>query len=228
MSSELISFVATARERGLDNATIKQKLISEGWDAVAVEQAMQGIDPLIVPKPPSPAGASSPGLSSNVAVTNQTPVPVVQNLTTRGIEYKIMFFALWISAIAFGGLLHDFIDSFSDSSSYPHIGGLFGITALVVCLPIFAYLFIRLKTAEFNDNSLRRDQSRKSAIQGTLIFSFLIGVGNLIGMVYLLLSSGDSGVGSDVNIGSLIAHTFITILICGSIFGYYWKDIHRD
>jgi hypothetical protein len=227
MESEIQKFISAARKQGLNDNVIKQKLLAGGWEDIAIDQALHGIDPLIVPMAPG-HGAASPNGMANVSVVNQEPVAVVQNMTTRGIEYSIMFLSLWISAVSFGGLLHDMIDALMGDTNgkYAHVGGIVAITALLVCLPIFSLLFIRLKSAEFDEPALRRDQSRRKSIQTTLLASFIIGILNVIAIVYIIISGGsDSDSGTDVF--ALMLHVMVTVAICGGIFAYYWRDIHR-
>lgn len=221
MQTEIYDFVNKSRQKGKSDDLIRQQLISAGWPEKEIEAAINDDIPVPVPHP------SQPAQNQQVQVANTNPVAVVENLSTRGIEYKIMFFALWISAIAFGGLVHDMIDALTQAENYPHVGGLIAATAIIVCFPIFAYLFLRLKKAEIIEPEIRKDQSRRKAVQSTLIFSFIIGVINVIAMVYIMMSGGEA-IGDEVDTVALFMHTLVTVAICGGIFMYYWKDLHRE
>lgn len=205
---------------------IRTNLIAGGWNAELIDPALKGEMSDVPPPPPAPT----------VAAQATPPVAVVQNFSTRGLEYVIMFISLWVSASSIGFLAHQALsNAFGvNSDSYSFLGfDQMSIAALVVALPIFTILFLRLKKAERNDPTVKNDPSRKRAVQLTLIITFLIGLGNVIGYVYSLITppvtntydaalvgSGQSGI---INLG----HTAITLIIAGGIFAYYWHDEHK-
>jgi hypothetical protein len=145
---------------------------------------------------------------------------------------------LGVSAIALGSVLHSTINTlYGSNDSILSSGGNVPVaaSALIVAFPILAYLFLRLKKAEFDDASLRHDPSRKKAIQLTLVVTFLVGLGNVIYFLYKLMSGeardytynvvGSSAANS--LLGNFI-HLVITLAITGGIFYYYWKDEHQN
>jgi len=220
----LADYITAARKKGHDDAQIKADLVAAGWEAKQVSAALKNEDDLPVPPPP-PHGAS------------EAPRPVVQNFSTRGLEYIIMFIALAVSAIALGAILHSSVNSlFGSGQSVLSSGGSvpFAASALVVGFPVLAYLFLRLKKAEFEDDSLRHDASRKRAVQLTLVVTFLVGLGNVIYFVYSLMAGTESdpynSFGSPAAnslLGNFV-HLVITLAIAGGIFMYYWRDEHQD
>lgn len=215
MNQELIDYIKKARAGHTDDETIKNNAIVAGWDEKLVVAALKSN--LEMPAPPPPPR------STLHAPYDAKPIAVVQNMTTRGVEYVIMFIALGTSAIALGFLLHNIVDrsllnvnntddSFVSASS----------AALIVALPIFTLLFLRLKRVELKNAAIYQDPSRRKSIQLTLIITFLIGLYVITTYVYSLLNSNNS-----TNAVANLIHSAITLAISGSIFTYYWVDTHR-
>lgn len=215
MNDALADYIAKAKGKGHDDARIRADLVAGGWDQAAVDAALGGGDNLVVPAPP----AASP-----TAPAGQL-MKVVPYRSTAGLEYLIMFLSLWIFSLALAGVLHDAVDTLSSSTdSFYQNTVSFAMAALVVSLPIFAYLFLRLKKQELANPDIRRDINRKNAVQLTLLVTFLIGVGRTIFYIYQLLNSNSGNNGSLLdNLG----HTIVTVGIAGTIFVYYWKDDHK-
>lgn len=232
MSQEIKSFIDTAREKGLSDDEIKEKLLAAGWDKTLVDSALSGLE---VPLPPAREELSVPQPGGTISGSH--PVTIVQNQSTRGFEYNIMFIALLVTAFGFAGLLHDTVDLLTGTSVYGHIGGVFAITSLLVLGPIFTILFFRLKAVEEKEPDLRKDPFRKRWIQSTLFFTFLIGIGHIIYFVYSLLTPDTRSVydyyspqNSDPGAATLALalHVLVTVLVAGGIFAYYWIDDHKN
>jgi hypothetical protein len=220
----LSDYVAAARKKDHSDVQIRQDLVSAGWDKKLVLAALATDADLPVPLPPPENDA-------------RTPRPVVQNFSTRGLEFIIMFIAMGVSAVALGSLLHSSVNTlFGSNEPILSSGGSvpFAASALVVAFPVLAYLFLRLKRAELANPLLRNDASRKRAVQITLVVTFLVGLGNVIYFVYSLMSGGDSssyntfGSSSANSLLGNFVHLVITLAIAGGIFVYYWRDEHQD
>lgn len=220
----LSDYVAAARKKAHSDDQIRQDLVSAGWDKKLVSAALASDADLPVPLPPPENDAD-------------TPRPVVQNFSTRGLEFIIMFIAMGVSAVALGSLLHSSVNTlFGSNEPILSSGGSvpFAASALVVAFPVLAYLFLRLKKAELASPLLRNDASRKRAVQITLVVTFLVGLGNVIYFVYSLMSGGDSssyntfGSSSANSLLGNFVHLVITLAIAGGIFVYYWRDEHQD
>lgn len=219
------NYIAGARKNGLDDESIKESLISSGWPSEIVSKAF-GEEKATLSPPPY------------MGVEGHTlPVAVVQTLSTRGLEYHIMFSALFISSIATGLLLNYAITKFiASSTADADWWGLtfnYMVSALIVSTPIFFWLFARLKKAESSDSSLRSDPARKSSIQSVLKISFVIGIIHVITYVYALISmlthSNNEFVGSTGgNILEITLRLIVTLVIAGGIFWYYWSEEHRS
>lgn len=235
MKPEIEQFVDKARSKGLTDDEIRQKLLTAGWPANEVEDAINGLT-APVPKASDQLDVPRPSTSTSAIQTaSPQPVTVVQNQSTRGLEYNIMFLALLFTAFGLGGMLHDVVDSLTNTSTYAHIGGAFAVTAFLVLGPIFTLLFLRLKKAEDSEPELHKDPFRKRWIQWTLLFSFLIGIGHIIYFVYSILNPSTGvdyyGAASNAPAGNetlaLVLHVLVTLAIAGGIFAYYWIEEHK-
>ena len=223
----LIDYIVAARKKGHSDNQIKTNLLAAGWDRGMVASGLKAQADLPVPSPPTP----------DHHIIDDQPRPVVQNFSTRGLEYIIMFIALGVAATSLGSILNAAVNAlFNTNTSFWDVDGTarLAFSALIVSFPILAYLFMRLKQAEHTDHTLRLDPSRKRAIQLTLIITFLIGLSNVVFFLTNLMSSGGSDatynvVGSQAssNILGNFVNLVITLAIAGSIFGYYWRDIHQ-
>jgi hypothetical protein len=209
MSSELTSYIAKKRSEKMTDSEISAKLLASGWDAQLVSQALGSHDD-DVPLPPSSTGSPK-------------PTAVVQTLTTRGLEYKIMFISLVVWAIALGLLLQALVSQWLDADTFSVAATTPGTTAaIIVALPVFGILFMRLHRAEKADQGLRADPSRRRAIQAILVVAFIVGVWSLINCLTSLFN------GNTRSILSAVMHLLVTLVIAGSIFAYYWRDQHRN
>lgn len=227
MNQQLVHYITFARDKKLSDTDIRANLIGAGWVPEQVDAALGANDNILLmpPPPPSKAGAFVQQLSSN----QNTPIAVVQQRTTKGLEYTIMFIALGISAVSLGELCHAMVDSLTGQSGSSDFVS-YASSAVIVALPIFIYLFFRLKKAERANPQIRLDPSRRHAVQLTLIVSFLWGIYRLTTYIYSLLNGGSGSSYSGTDNPSALAnilHTLTTLAIAGSIFAYYWIDEHR-
>lgn len=231
MNYQLLQYIKFARDKHMTTDDIRANLVAAGWDVEQVEAALHAPDKmmLVPPPPPAPAGSLS-GQGEAVIGHGASPIAVVQQRTTKGLEYTIMFIALGVAAVSFGEVLHNTVDTvFGNQGSQDAVS--LAASALIVAFPIFALLFLRLKKAEKRDPAIRSDASRRHAVQLTLIVSFAWGLFRLVTYIYSLLNSGSdlaSSLGSDNSSPvANILHTLITLVIAGTIFAYYWVDEHR-
>jgi hypothetical protein len=228
--NKLDAFVEQARSKGLHNQEIKDLLNDVGWDKETIAKAVYG-DWIKVPKPEHPATALN---SMSASAASSEPISVVQNLSTRGFEYSIMFVSLLVSAFSLGLILHQFVNGvFTEpiTTEYAYSGSeggeyAFPATLLLVTLPIFVYMFLRLKRAELDDPALRKDPSRKRMSHFTQFLAFAFGVGYIVYFLYTLLSGSTDSNGAG-SVAESFFHMLITLGIAGTIFGYFWNDEHR-
>lgn len=229
--TEMQTFVEQARQNGLHNKEIRELLVGVGWNPLDAAKAVYG-ENLTIPLPPLPATAA-PVLGQTAATAKNEPISVVQNLSTRGFEYSIMFIALLASAFSLGLILHEAVNNLFASStvnSYDSYGNegayTFAMTLLLVTFPIFAVMFLRLKKAELADPGLRKDPSRKRMSHFTQFLAFAFGVGYIVYFVYSLIN-GVSDAGETTSLAQSFTHMLITVLLAGGIFTYFWRDEHR-
>ena len=226
MHNQMFEYVAKARDKGLSDAAIKSNLVLAGWEATLAEAVLTA--DLSMPAPAAPQAPVSSRFGNN---SGSEPIAVVSNFTTRGLEYIIMFIALAVTAVSLGLVLHNLVDGLMGvaNSSYEGVVS-YSTSALVVGLPIFLLLFLRLKKAELGNRALVIDPSRKHAVQLTLIITFIIGIWKVISYIYSLLNAGNSSVteyGTNPTLTGNLVHTLITLIIAGGIFAYYWRDSHK-
>ena len=132
-----------------------------------------------------------------------------------------MSFALWVGAASLIWLFDALIMGSASfmTLSYP-------ISALIISLPVFAWLYLRLRKAELADSSLRFEPSKRRFSQITQFVAFLTCFFNVITLVYTLVNK----IGGDVSMGDLgktAGTTAVTLVIAGGILLYYWRDEHK-
>lgn len=171
------------------------------------------------------------------------PTPIIKYLSTHATEYFLMLLSMALSAFSLGAILHSAVDQLTgaDSSYYTEAFSIAG-ASLMVALPIFAILFLRLKLAERKNPVKARDFSRHRLVQLTLVLTFVIGISKLTSYFYSLLNSSESydsfsifdlfgfftgSSGTDSAMGNFL-HMCVTVGIAGGIFVYYWIDHHRN
>lgn len=228
MANQLDAFVAKAREKGLNDDQIREKLQNAGWQQASIDDAL---DDLAVPVPDELV-PPVPSTQAPQAGSIDRPISVVNNLSVRGFEYSIMFLSLLISASSTAVISQIFInDLFDKANGLYEYGGVnemaaFMITLLLVAFPIFAFLFLRLKKAELADPSLLQDPSRRRWSQFTQLVTFLVSIGYIVSFIYVLITPSRTGSGPDVL--QQLLRTVSILVITGGVFAYYWYEDHRS
>lgn len=207
VSSDLIEYIKTAKSQNLSDEQIKETLVRGGWSEVEVMEALR------------------PSESSQVHLP---PPPVPHFGMWVGFQYVLLFISLYISSLAFAGLVHYFINQMIpdalDKAKYSYLTQDYllrwYLAALIVAFPIFAFLFIFLKKQELQKPVVKNIRARKQLIYITLTITFLIMIFDLVKTIYDLL-------GGEVTPRSL-ANFVATIIISGSIFTYYLFQVKED
>lgn len=170
-------------------------------------------------EPPQPPSEADPPVV--LPANGVTPVPVIQVLSTRGVEYLMFTIMLWVGAIDLGWILLALINGGAnfDILSFP-------VASLLVVLPIFGYLLVRLKRAEFANPGLRLEPSKRRLTQITQVVTFLVCFVNLVAFVYLIMVkiSGQF----DFPLWKMILDLLVIVGIAGGILAYYWFDEHKS
>ena len=152
--------------------------------------------------------------------TSDMPMPVVKVLSVRGVEYVMMTISLWVLASALTWALLAVVNG---QGTFKLLA--FPISLMLVSLPIFALLYLRLRKAELENPVLRLDASKRRLSQITQILAFITCLSNLIAFVYILLSK--IGGESSISLGKSFMNLIVVLLIAGGILLYYWADEHR-
>ncbi len=168
------------------------------------------------PEPPAP----TPSPTSLTAPADDRPVPVVKVLSVRGVEYAMMSILLWFGA---GSLIYLLVSLINGNSSFDGLA--FPLSLLIVCLPGFAFFFLRLRKAELDNPSLRLEPSKRRYSQITQILAFLTCFFNIVTVVFSLLAlvGGEDG----DSVGKILGSAVVILLIAGGILFYYWQDEHK-
>jgi hypothetical protein len=180
--------------------------------------------PSLEPAKPEPVTTLPPSAPTNYQTLtmphDDRPVPVVKVLSVRGVEYAMMSMLLWFGA---GSLIFTLISIINGFDGFDALA--FPIAMLLVCLPGFGYLFLRLRKAELDDPSLRLEASKRRLTQITQILAFLTCFFNIVTVVYLLL--GVAGGNEIDSIGKVLGSAAVVLLVAGGILYYYWVDEHK-
>lgn len=180
------------------------------------------------PSPVYPTPVSSPSVTSSplepgMSIPSQqesvVPMPVVQVLSPRGVEYVMLTISLFTGAIGLVSVLLCLINGQTSliSLSLP-------VSLLIVGLPLFAALFLRLKKAELINPDLKLDQSKRRSTQATQIISFIVSLFTVVGLFVSVFAAIS---GTAEGIGKAIASAFIVLIVFGGILAYYWRDEHQ-
>jgi hypothetical protein len=148
------------------------------------------------------------------------PQPVVKVLSPRGVEYVFMTIALFTGAFGLGGALLSLVNG---QVKFAVLA--FPISLLVVALPTFAWLFLRLKKAELANPALRFDASKRRSTQFTQIAACLGCLFKLISFVAFIFAklAGEF----DGSIVKVILNVLVIEVVSGGILAYYWRDEHQ-
>lgn len=202
---EIDKFISEQREKGLSDSNISEVLIKNGWSSKDVDNLLKSSENQGIPIPPPPQHFGM----------------------WVGFLYVIFFISLYIMATTLGGIMHFAVDEFIpdklDNVGYAFVsqylmqGYLAGI---VVSFPIFAFLSILLKKQMLKNPAVKGLKIRKIFVYFTLVITFLIMMGHIIGTVY-------SFFGGEVTMRSII-HLGVTLLVSGSIFLYFLLDVWGD
>lgn len=205
--NKLDEFIVKAREKGGSDEQIREILLKTGWHLQDINSALQPIKANDLPIPPPPAQHFGMWV---------------------GFLYVILFISLYVSATALGGILHYAVDDYiKDNLDTVNASLYFGqylmqiyLASLIVGFPIFASLFLMLKNQVLKNPAVKGLKIRKILLYFTLIGTFLIMIGHLIGTVYNFLGGTITS--------RAMAHLGVTFLVAGSIFIYFLIDVWED
>jgi len=165
---------------------------------------------------PSTASTSPQDMST----ADVMPQPVVKVLSPAGVEYVFMTVALLTTEFGLGSVL---IALFNGKTSFSVLA--YPAALLIVAVPVFAWLFLRLKKSELLNVGRRFDASKRRSTQFIQIFNFIITFFTTIGFIAAIFSK----MAGQYN-GSLVK-LFLDVLVVwvvsGGVLVYYWLDEHK-
>jgi len=220
-TSPLQSYISQLKKQGILDAEIKNQLVKAGWDSKIVDAALSGVLP-----PPPPPPSPTTGNTAPLAPKSATGM-------WDAFEHVLMFISLCSMATAAAFLVHTYIDKWfpglttyggrSTSSGYDGFHTIIinsSIATLLVTYPLFAFLHLNVKHRTKNNPSIKSLRSRKFLIYLTLVVTFLIAIGNIIGAIYALLNGNITS--------NFLLHLSATLIIAGIIFAYYLIQVVGD
>jgi hypothetical protein len=169
--------------------------------------------PIAIPEPPATSALPS-------AAGSTSPVPVVRVLSPFGVEYVFMTICLFVGAIALVTALISLANGKIDFSVLA-----FPAATLLISVPAFAVLFLRLKKLELKRPELKLDPSKRRSTQFTQIVAFTVVLLTLIGLVFdIFMKLGGQG---GLSIVKALLDVACVVVVAGGILAYYWRDEHR-
>lgn len=222
MNSHLRDYIARARDKGLSDSDIRQRLLDAGWGGREIYLHMEDDEDLV---PPSPRSTSS---SSPDRKQDESLSVVSSGFSGSGFEYLIYFLALGIVALAVGSMLHSIVNVVIDTDKFSFYREVipYSTAALAVTGPVYIWLMLRLKKRESANPQILNDPSRRRAVQFLLLVTFLIGIIKLIAYVFNLINAAGATT-TDVNLLAETLHAMITIGLAGGIFWKYFGEQSR-
>lgn len=206
MSSELQRFVREALEKRQDKSSIRHALKTAGWPEDEIATALDTFADVDFPVP---VPKRKPYLSAREAFF-----------------YLLMFLTLYVSAIGFGTLWFQFINRWlPDAASplYEHASIDIirrAAASLIITFPIFLFVSRLLARAIGRDPEKRGSKIRKWLTYLTLFLAAGVIIGDLIALVNNLLSG-------ELTL-RFVLKVLVILLIAGTIFGYYLRDLRQE
>lgn len=207
MANDLQLFVKQALEKGISRAQIHAKLLDGGWQEDEVKHALDAYLDVDFP----------------VAIPRRKPY-----LSAReAFMYLVMFLTLYISSIAFGTLLFQYINLWLPDPAlgfyyYDGVNGTIrsATASLIITFPVFLYVSWLLKRAIKRDPEKRSSKVRKWLTYITLFVAAGVIIGDLITLVTNLLSG-------DLTL-RFVLKVLSVFVIAATIFGYYLWDLRQE
>jgi len=201
MSSEIHSFVKESLEKNQSRASIKEALLSAGWQEQEIAKALNSFAEVDFPIP----------------VPKKKPYLVAR----EAFLYLVSFITLYITALSFGALIFSFVDIwFPDPLRFG--GGVprTAIASLIVAFPIFLVITRALRKDAAQDPERKDSRVKKWLTYLTLVIAAGVLIGDLITVLSSLL-------GGELSMRFFLK-ALIVFGIAGSIFGYYLSDLQKE
>lgn len=152
--------------------------------------------------------------------TGVNPQPVVKVLSPAGVEYVFLMITLFTGEFGLSSIL---IALFNGETNFSVLA--YPTALLVVTLPIFAWLFLRLKKGELKDPDRRLDASKRRSTQFIQIANFIVTFFTTIGFVGAIFA--ELGGQFHTSLMKVFLDVLVIWLIGGGTLAYYWRDEHK-
>jgi hypothetical protein len=202
----LLAFVQEALRAGHNRTQIQTALTEAGWPPDQVSSALDSFAEVDFPLP--------------------VPRPEAQLSARDAALYLVMFGMLYVSAWQFGSLLFQFINLALPDPMLSDAAGMIGsqirfsTASLLVAFPLYLFLTMRIQRTVDADPVQRTSGVRKWLTYLTLALAACIIAGDLVSLLYGLLS------------GELTTRFILKALVVGAvsgfIFGYYLRSLRAD
>src|SRR3990167_11137880 len=157
--------------------------------------------------------------------------PSVKESLWDTFEHILLFISLYVYAIAFTLMLHQFVDVLvPGGGKYVMRGDYFNsfskyivrgyMASLIVAYPLFSFFFIRVKKRIMNNLEIRHLRPRKTLIYFTMVVAFIIVLSSIISIIFNFLNGNVS-----VN---FVLHFLATVLVAGLIFAYLLNEVKEE
>lgn len=201
----LVNFVHEALRAGASRDETAAALNQAGWSEDEIRDALR--------------------LYAEVSFPVPVPRPRPQLSARDAFVYLVTFATLYLSAYHFGSLLFQFVNlafpaDATGTAGYALQRIRWATAALVIAFPIFLYASYRISREIAEDPARRGSAVRRWLIYLTLTLASFIVVGDLISLVYGLLS-GELTV-------RFVLKSLIVGVIAGAIFGFYLWTVRTD
>jgi len=212
ITRELLSFISTRRVKKISDDEIRQELQKAGWKSQDIEFA----------------------LKSDLA--QDTPLPPYDNINIFDKETHeskwdmflnvLMFISMYISIYSMVDIIFKVINYYLPirsrySGSFNSTGGIYGIegplSALIVTMPLFLFLFNKVEKLAKENTWIKTVKTRATLVYATLTVAFVTFVISGISIVNSLIRGNLS-----VN---FVAKILTVLFFAFTVFSYFIKEV---
>ena len=204
--TRLNDFIDSALRAGKSRNEIADALVSAGWPREQIADGLKCFADVSFPVP--------------------VPKPRAQLSARDAFLYLLMFGTLYVCAFQMGNLLFDFINlafpdelrEFEARAAGPSIR--WATASLIIAFPLFLWLHTKLQREVQRVPARRQSAVRRWLVYLTLLIAASVLLGDLITLVYNLLS-GELSV-------RFVLKVLVVAAIAGCGFGYFLRLIRQD
>lgn len=201
----MLEFVHAALCAGASRTEVARALSEAGWSDHQIRDALSRY--------------------AEVDFVVPVPRPRTEVSARDAFVYVVTFGALYLSAYHFGNLLFQFVDlafpsELGDLPTTAYRNIRWALAALIIAFPVYLYLSYRTARALTADPPRRTSAVRRWLIYLTLTLAAFVVIGDLISLVYSLLSGELTA--------RFVLKSAVVGLIAGAIYGYYFWAVRSD